>query len=330
MILYNIQHHGDTTWLPWLLQMLQHPQNRFLVTYDGPLVRADRLARDLAALPLEARSLAVEPSLPIRWCGPSQAMMLEDVLRRAVAIPGWDFFINLSGTCAPLLPQPDIAAHLGNRLRDGITAHFFSFPVRKPPVMPLDDPEADPVQVERNRLTLRGNPALVAQFVDPEYLPVRNPANRLYVACREPDDDPGVLEIARPDPVELAFRTDYLARVQHHCGRAWFVFHRSACEALVRLFDQADFAEAARLFYNCFEPDESFLQTLIMNRMAFPLDQVSPDNLRAFKGRPQFLHDDNMDDLKSETGAFFARKINHGKAAALRTMIETRTGRKPV
>lgn len=327
MILYNIQHFGNADWLPWLLRMLQHPDNSFLITYDGPQAQVRQLAARLARTPLQARALRVEQSLPVRWCGPSQTAMQIEALRRAVQLPDWEFFVNLSGTCTPLKPQHEIAAHLRRRYRDdGIAAHLFAFPVRKPPVLPQEDPEAGVEQVQLKRLVLRGNGGLLRQFADPAYTPMNNVPNRLFLHCREPQDDDRVLEIARPDPDELAFRFDYLKRHQHFCGRAWYILHRSACEALVAFFDSPDFADSARLFLTCFEPDESFLQTLLLNRLVLPREQVSRDSLRAFQGAPRQLSDDTLAMLAAQETAFFARKVNHAKAAALRADVERRTG----
>ena len=69
------------------------------------------------------------------------------------------------------------------------------------------------------------------------YFPLNNPSNRVFTLCREPKDDRRVLQVARPSDAEIAFRRAYFDAHQHYCGRAWYILHRSVCEALVRFFE---------------------------------------------------------------------------------------------
>lgn len=327
MIHYDIQHFGDTTWLPWLVGLLQHPQDSFRISYDAPQEAVARLDADMRGHDIAARNLVVERSVPIRWCGPSQVVGQIHALRRALAFEGWEFFVNLSGSCAPLQPRDQLIARLTTAFRQGETAHFNQYMVRQPVTLPEEDPDAPEEQERLGRLNLVGNARLLEMFRDPDFFPLKRAANRLYVHCREPEDAPEQLHVSCPDPEEMAFRKEYLARYPHHCGRAWFILHRSACEALVAFFDSSDFEESARFFLTAFEPDESFLQTLIMNGLVLSPEVVGPDALRTFGGGPRVLNDDSMGLLDDQQNAFFGRKIQHPKAELLRRLIETRVRR---
>ena len=92
MIFYNIQHFGDGTWLPWLLRTLSGPDNQVLITYDGSAEAMAGIAADVTRDAPALKRLEVERSLPIRWCGPSQAQMQIEALRRALKRDGWEFF----------------------------------------------------------------------------------------------------------------------------------------------------------------------------------------------------------------------------------------------
>lgn len=324
MIYYDIQHFGDPTWVPWLLKVLQDSKNSFRVSYDAPEAEVKLLSKDLNSADIVARRLLVERSIPIRWCGPSQIRGLIHAIRSAVAVEGWEFFINLSGSCFPLFSQEFLHQYLLSTLTTGYSTHFSWFQVRKPITLPEEDPKVPEVQTQVGRLHLRGNARLLEMFRDPNYLPVLRVANRLMVHCKEPIDEPNLLHVSRPSPDELSFRQEYLARYPHYCGRAWFVLHRTDCEEMVAHFESANFGESARLFCSAFEPDESFLQTLVMNDLVLSRDRVVPRNLHIFNGEPKWLDDSNIHLLENQKGAFFGRKINHSKAPQLRQLVEAR------
>lgn len=322
MIFYNIQHFGDTRWLPWLVKVLEHPRNSVLITYDGSEEECATLAALMARTPVDARRLEVERSLPVRWCGPSQIVQQMQALRRALDYPDWRYFINLSGTCFPLRSQREIRSYLKRREADGIRAHLFAFHQQKPVTLPREDPAFPLRRARVGRLLLEGNGHLLDMFADPDWMPVRHAANRLYIGCHEPEDTDNLLAVSRPDPEELAFRQAYLRQYPHYLGRAWYTLHRSVCARLVRFFDSPGFADTGRLFLNCFEPDESFLQTIVMNGLAGTPDVVSTNNHRTFQGTPTVFSDATMDRLQDQKQALFGRKLDHADGAALRAHVE--------
>lgn len=322
MIFYNIQHFGDWTWLPWQLRMLSDPDNQVLLTYDGSEEDVARVAADVTRDAPAFRRLDVERSLQVRWCGPSQVEMQIEAMRRALLRDGWEFFVNLSGTCTPLRSQAEIRRRFLDARADGLNAHVFSFPARKPLVLPEEDPAA-PVETRAlKRLSLRGNARLLDQFVTPEFLPQANAQNRVFLRCAEPPEDRRLLEIARPDDEDLAFRRAYFSEYQHYCGRAWYTLHRSVCEALVAFFDSPRYADTERVFLTCFEPDESFLPTILMNGMCVPVEQVSRQNFRTNNGAQRPLDDVTFPGHLADPAALFSRKVIHARADALREFIE--------
>ena len=176
----------------------------------------------------------------------------------------------------------------------------------------------------RKRLVLRGNAGLLDQFDDPAFFPVSNPVNRLFTLCHEPEDDPRVLAVSAPDDEDIAFRRAFFAEQPHYCGRAWYILHRSVCEALVAHFDSPAFEDDARVFLGAFEPDESFLPTLLMSGRHVPVDRVSIGNFRTYGGGPRLLTDASYRGHLAATPAFFTRKVLHEDAAELRAFGEAR------
>ncbi|QEW23942.1 Core-2/I-Branching enzyme (plasmid) [Marinibacterium anthonyi] len=324
MIFYNIQHFGDWTWTPWLLRMLADPGNQVLLTYDGSEEDVARVAADVTRDAPALKRLDVERSLPVRWCGPSQVTMQIEALRRALRRDGWEFFVNLSGTCTPLRSQAEIRRTFLDARAEGLNAHITAFAARRPVVLPEEDPEAPVETRKRKRLVLRGNARLLDQFGEPGFFPQGNAHNRVFIRCGEPAEDRRVLEIARPDDDDIAFRQAYFAEFQHYCGRAWYTLHRSVCEALVAFFDSPRFADTERAFLTCFEPDESFLPTILLNGMCVPAEQVSLQNFRTHKGAQRKLDDQTFRDHLVDTPALFSRKVVHARAEDLRAFLEDR------
>ena len=244
-----------------------------------------------------------------------------EMIRRALTLSDWSYFVNLSRTCFPLSPQAEIHSRLQHDYRDGKEAHLYSFPNRKPPTLPEEDPN-EPIERSRhNRLFLEGNAHLLKMLRNKTYEPTRNPENRVFLECTEPEV-PNLLSVSRPSDEEIEFRRAYFKQHQHYCGRAWYTLHRAACENLVEFFDSPAFEDSGRVFLNCFEPDESFLQTTIMNGLVMDTDRVSNNNHRTFLGGARHLSDSTMHMLRDQKSAFFGRKLDHKNGTALRAFVE--------
>lgn len=327
MILYNIQHFGNWRWLPWLLKMLQHPHNQFLITYDGSEAQVKALRAELEALDIDAKRIIVEQSLPLHWCGPSQAKMLMRIIGRAMEVPDWKFFVNLSGSCVPLQAQEKIHDTLKNSYASGTVANFSSFLVNRKPTMPTTSSGNEPVDIKSERLNLRGPSPLLTQFHEPDYFPLRNPQNRIFLQCMEPDPAQKILAISSYNDADLEFRKQFFKEKKHYCGPAWFVFHRSACSALSEYFQEDRSREMVGMFTDCFEPDESFLPTVIRSDNVIPPEKISNDSLRAFQGYMRQLNDEKFDLLMEEKNCLFVRKIDHEKSSKIMAYVERVTSK---
>lgn len=302
--------------------MLGHPENQFLVTYDGPETDVARLRDAIQASDIIAKRIIVRQSIPVHWCGPSQAMMLIDVLEQAAQLGGWKQFINLSGQCAPLVSQATLFDRLKHeQIQYGKEAHVFSFQVKKQIKIPELTDHAI-VEEKIGRLKLIGASSLLQHFKDPEFFPVIRVANRLILKCTEPDPVQKKLAVSLPYPDELTWRLEYLRRKPHYAGRAWFIFSRKYVEALCVFFESPSSDDWRRIFLNCFEPDESFIQSAIANYSLIPDEHLSRSNLRAFEGSPRTLTFDDYNRLVSQQKSLFARKFQHGKDGRLAAAVE--------
>ena len=324
MILYNIQHFGNFRWIPWLLRMLQHPNNQFLITYDGAIEDVNGLRRVIEEQGIEAKRIIVVRSQEIHWCGPSQARNFLEAINLAAGLDGWEFFVNLSGACVPLRAQSFIFDVLNRHKEKGKTCHFSSFKVQDNAKLPSDDESGYRTYVEFGRLRRRGSRPLLDQFRDPAYFPVRNVQNRPFVQCTEPFPSQRVLYVSRPSSADMEFRKKFFAQYPHHAGRAWFVLHRTALDRLLAFSEKSISMPWREVFLCSFEPDESFIPTALMNFDVIDRDEFSGTNFRAFEGTPADISDKNMSKILDLDKSLFARKIWHNDAANLRSVIESR------
>lgn len=76
------------------------------------------------------------------------------------------------------------------------------------------------------------------------------------------------------------------------------------------------------LFSDCFEPDESFIPTVVRSGNALPLDKISNDSLRAFQGYMRPLNDGKFDLLMEEKNCLFGRKVDHEKSPKIMKYVE--------
>ena len=324
MLFYSLQHFGDFAWVPWLVQMLQHEENQLLVTYDGPEKAASTLAAEIEATSPRFRSVHVEKSLPVRWGGASMSEMHVAAMRKALEVSSWEFFINISGTCIPLVSQRTIREKLKDSKSLGHLAFIETWPSLRPVTRPQSDKTAGEITREIGRLLLHGNAGLLEQFENPDFFPVRNPANRPFLLCHEPPEKPNMLRIEAPDDSEFAFRQRYFQHQPHVIGRAWWIFHRSVVHDLLVFLDSAQSEDSRQVFLNSFQPDESFIPTILRNGLTAYSGSIVNHNFRAESGAPLLLNDQSFPPSLFESGAFFARKVEHESAGVLRREVERR------
>lgn len=322
MILYNIQHFGEPKWLPWLLRAIDNENNSFVINYDGPQDLFDRLRGEISSQIFAAKRVDVIKSIPIHWCGPSQARNFLSIIDYALEIDGWEYFINLSGTCAPIAPQARIFNALRYFYSSGKICHVFSFKVNERPVLPVLSDTHEKSLLEMDRLRLRGANELLEQFQDLDYFPVTNVQNRPFISCFEPFPEERILSVGRPALNELRFRVSYFSQYQHFAGRAWYIFHRSGLERLQKFLSSPPSLDWRDIFLQCFEPDESFIQTAIFGHGIFSEDEVRTRNFHAYQGTPKNFTDENIAEAFSDHEAFFVRKVWHNNALKIREKID--------
>lgn len=322
MIIYAIQHHGDLSPLIWLLKRIQHPRNQYIVSYDGPESKITELRTLVDALEIDAKRILVRQSGPIYWCGPSQAEGIVASMECAASFEAWDFFINLSGVCAPLNTQVATHEFLQCSLRDGIEAHLFSFRNKKSSeILPISH-KNEIIEKKIGRLKLRGAVELIDYFSDVNSFPVRRATNRPFINCQEVDCSARVLHVSRPKEFEIEERLDYFISNGHYCGRAWYAFSRRGLELFLNFYMSKNSEKWRSIFFNCFQPDETFVQMALEVHNVLPSDKISRKNLHAFEGNPRNITDKDFSDVIGASGAFFIRKMDHANASRLKNWIE--------
>lgn len=321
MLHYAIQCHGpNLDQVRWLIRLLDHPAVSIAVWHDGP--QDDRPLWDGSE---RAAQVSYQASGALTYCGYSQVSALLASMRFALEhVTKWEWFINLSGTCAPLRPQREIMSFLSAQQARGVLNHFFSFPVQRavPDLLlaNLADPEYERVQVRRPTIYCERKSSAV--FKDPELNPFSNPAMRAHLEVTEVAGE-RTLYVRPPSMEESLGRRDFFQRHPHFAGRAWFVMHRRICEELLQSFlpTSSPFPD---LFSRCLMPDESAIHTWIHSRKDVLDRSVADDNLRLDMGRPQKISGRDIPRLSS-IRALFARKISFGDSS-VRTYLESAAG----
>jgi hypothetical protein len=304
---YYIQHHGPATHLPALVRLLDGPNVHIHLNYDARKEDVTEAARLLDF----ASAVTVSHSKPVIWGGPSQVRVFLDQLWAAVEISGWEYFINLSGSCVPIVSSRGIAARLEDFKRHGFIDFVHHFPaLRKPTKIAYAHDNVD--GPKGLRAAVWGQRDIVKMFSDGKVSPIRNPQNRVFIKAYEQYSNRS-LYVCGPTQRELRKLERFFEEHAHICGRAWYILSRSTCETLCQGLLAGRFDQYLEVFFNCFEPDESFLQTLLFNSSDFPKHRIWNSNLRFRNGIPGVITDDHFEEL-SRSDALFVRKVTHARA----------------
>ncbi|MBQ0957335.1 hypothetical protein KAK06_00055 [Ideonella sp. 4Y11] len=318
MIHFSIQHHGQQ-WahLHWLVRALSGEGGQVDVTLDAP-------AADVATLAAEIGPLAtVRRSQPVIWAGPSVMQQMRESLLFAAERPGWDWFINLSGSCIPLRRPAAMAEALArHRAETGLHSHLFAFPVRRPPVwlayaglgsgrrLPLFRISVVADQVVEGLMAAPGEP----------FNPMSRIELRRTLACTECcTETDKFLQLRALTSPELRDRQRFWTTHPYVIGRQWVVLHRSVVEWLV---ESPQAAAVATLLSQTFLPDETFFQTALSQAPeALKAGIGTRHNLRGQLGANGAGAPPALRQAHAE-GALFARKAK-GDLAALHAMVES-------
>lgn len=326
MIYYDIQHHGDFQYVPWLVSLLDDEGNKFCINCDTSetLFASVKSEIEKSTADITGEIVNITQSQPVTWCGPSQVEIIFASLRHALEHKHWQWFINMSGTCAPIKSQSEIRRHLEKGWSEGISAHFNWFKPVKPVFDVAASGTSEPIFRTTGRINFLGVPELLDLFPDRDFNPILNPQNRVYLKCREHSaNDNKVLEVGWLDPAERRFREEFFRKNPHYCGRSWFILHRSAVEEIIGFWDSQASDGLKRIFLNCFEPDESIIPTIVLNRFAIGKERVSKGKFRSYYGGARLLNDSSYEELlRTEWDSLFIRKIIHSGAERLRRVVE--------
>lgn len=125
---YFIFAHRDPCQVIRLLSLVQHPDNVFLIHWDGKS-SDEEYSRLREVQSSRANVHFLEPRAKIYWGGnwpiynieiPPMWSLLETELRAMEALlrlgPGWTHLVNLSGQCFPIVPERTIARSLAGSL----------------------------------------------------------------------------------------------------------------------------------------------------------------------------------------------------------------------
>lgn len=318
MLYFSIQTHGRPYWLCNLLQQIKSPAAQATVYYDGT-------AEDFEAvrtIALQGNDAAVlKRSVPGTWSGPSMVTQMRQAMEEALATPGWEYFINLSGECFLLKPVGAIISRLQAEAAIGKTSFCYWFEMRRPiSWLECRDWDANARDVVwYHRIRFVSDEKTCREIADGGLSPLLV-ASRPGVFVRETGQK-GLLFLRGLYAWEIKERQAFFEELKGpKVGRQWVVLHRKMVEWLLSWHD---FNVVYRFCTEMYVPDEMFYQTLILHP-ANPLrESVSNDNLRFKTGDPGALAR-STDKEVLETEALFGRKISQLSASA-RSEVERRT-----
>jgi Core-2/I-Branching enzyme len=317
MIHFSIQHHGQQwTHLHWLVRALAGEHGRVDVTLDAP-------AADVATLAAEIGPLAtVRRSQPVIWAGPSVMQQMRESLLFAADRPGWEWFINLSGSCIPLRPPARMLAVLERQRADtGLHSHLFAFPVRRAPVWLAYSGPGSGQRQPLFRISVLADRVVEDLMAAPgePFNPMSSIELRRTLACTECcSETDKFMQLRALTAPELRDRQQFWSRHPYVIGRQWVVLHRSVVEWLV---ESPQAAEVATLLSQTFLPDETFFQTALTQApQTLRAGIGTRHNLRgqlgaSGAGSPEALRQARAD------GALFARKAK-GHLPTLHALVE--------
>ncbi len=298
-IFYNVQSHGNVENSKHILQLLDSPNSLVDFSFDGRVpCDFDRFATN--------NLVSVRQSNPIIWCGQSQIYQFMDALKNAVKHDGWDYFINLSSACVPLMSQDGISCFLKDKwLKDKKRNFVYGFYVKKTrEYQNVNDDRKYNDFKYKNRINLSANDDLKGRFLSGELDPVKNVFQRPGFHCTE-DFTNNKLSLRGLSNWEIDFREEFYKEYPLITGRTWVILHRSQVEWLL---SSSIVRELYNFYSTQFEPDESFIPSIILNAKNKYLNEVERNNYRLRMGDPKVLGVKDIDECIN-TQALFARKL---------------------
>jgi GT2 family glycosyltransferase/glycosyltransferase involved in cell wall biosynthesis len=321
---FEVQHFGAPEPALWLADILANSRHSFHLNLDADTHEVAEADKQSALLKQRYAHFGLTRSSTLRWGGPSINRELLSRLSRSLLVPDWDYLINLSGTCCPLQPLAALDQYLSEAHDGGIRAHCFAFPIEDGPQLPTRPMGGPTILGNSGRAHLRGPATLLDWFRDPGRSPVTNPRNRLFVHVTEPEGERHLLDVRLLTDSEFAARRRLIRTIVPHAGRAWYVLHRSAVEALVGFLKSSETADFRAMMYSSFAPEESMIQTILGNGMIMSRENVRWTNLHRDNAAPRLYTDADIASALQLDRSFFLRKIDARHTLLLRNKLAER------
>lgn len=303
MIYYDIQHHGNVDSIQWLASILDDGENFLNFSLDMGLERISEFSDWLENKNVNGRA---KKSYPITWCGPSQMVQMQQSLHTALEVDGWEYFANLSGACFPNKSQKFIKKQLRHKYKDGFHSFAYTFVPNKPSCWISHTYKSIDFKFYRKnyrRLQLECTQDVV-EGLENDFHPVGDVMQRRAVHCSEIAGEKK-LYLRGLLPWELSARKKFWENNRYIIGRTWVILHRKQVEWLVS-------SKVSMEFYanclNMFEPDETYIPSLLMSKENKFLGGVENNNFRYLMGGPRVIRRSDIDKI-FKSPCFFARKL---------------------
>lgn len=302
MIYYDIQHHGSVDRLRWLVSHLSHLGNHINVSYDGDITNLRSLNQSLNSY---SGSFSVSKSLPVTWCGPSQIYQMKKSIENALAVSGWDYFVNLSGVDVPLVSQREFFERLKFEQKgNNKTSFCFGFKPNKPHYWLEQNEEFSRIERKYSRLQIVCDGEVDKELDSGNLNPISRVMERRALYCEEIGNKRLLIRSLTKN--EINCRKAFWAKHAYTVGRTWMILHRKQVEWLVA---SSLFTEIFEHLQTTFEPDETLYPSVLFSEQNPFVNELSKDNLRYGLGSPISISRDDIENILS-SDACFARKLH--------------------
>lgn len=305
MIHFAIQDHGLGQNLPALVDLLSDDECSIDVSFDGSDEALNQVRHNLSG---GSALLTIRRSAPVSWSSWASAQVILDSMINALRLPEWSYFMNLSGSCLPLLSPQDMRERLDSEAGQGrmgfCTAYRLARPVcwisSQAPAAPL----SHGLEYAQGRARMLVDPSLRDLVESQALKPPQNIGQRIGLVYTETGKNS--YSVRPLSPTELCSRVKFAAVHPIHYGRSWVILHRSIVEWLV---SSSILTRVQDFLKDCFVPDEMlFPMTLFSHENPF-LEGMSPDNLRYHQGGARRLDLADVPDLAQAQSHLIARKV---------------------
>lgn len=303
MIYYDIQHFGSFGNTQWQLENLASKDFHIHFSYDGD---QGVLEESIDKSRLKLKSLNFSRSYDLTWGGASIAAQMKKSLERALLVPGWKYFINLSGRCFPLFDPNETLDILEGFSNKAKRSYCFAF--RKEGEISWirwDNTKRSRYRrVKYGRISLVMDAQIRKLYKQGLFDPIRNPLDRFAAHFEEEGSNR-----IRCRPLfewEIDLRKDFLKKYSFNVGRQWVVIHRDHAEHIVKYGLMDSSMDALK---NVFIPDESFWQCCFFSDLFPKPHQVNrKTNLRVKNGKRLDFQTFDFSSAREEK-FLFGRKI---------------------